>query len=73
MSQGATPNLVVLRAALPVRPRQPPLPAPDANGRIAYVGGVPSGGMLPGAYEVRLILAQGAEKASTSTRFELVP
>jgi VWFA-related protein len=52
---------------------QPPLPAPDANGRIAYVGGVPSGGLLPGAYEVRLTLAQGAEKASTSTRFELVP
>jgi VWFA-related protein len=52
---------------------QPPLPAPDASGRIAYVGGVPSGGFPPGAYEVRLTLAQGTEKASTSTRFELVP
>ena len=52
---------------------QPPLPAPDASGRIAYVGGVPSGSFPPGVYEVRLTLAQGAEKATESTRFELVP
>jgi VWFA-related protein len=52
---------------------QPAMPAPDASGRIAYVGGVPSGGFPPGAYEVRLTLAQGAEKATASTRFELVP
>jgi hypothetical protein len=52
---------------------QPPLPAPDARGRIAYVGGVPSGGFPPGSYEVRLTLAQGAEKATASTRFDLVP
>jgi len=52
---------------------QPPVPAPDAGGRIAYVGGVPSGGFPPGAYEVRLTLAQGAEKVTESTRFDLVP
>jgi VWFA-related protein len=52
---------------------QPPVPAADASGRIAYVGGVPSGGLAPGAYEVRLTFAQGSEKASSSTRFELVP
>ena len=28
---------------------QPPLPAPDASGRIAYVGGVPSGSFPPGS------------------------
>jgi guanyl-specific ribonuclease Sa len=52
---------------------QPAVPAPDASGRIAYVGGVPSGGLTPGAYEVRLTFAQDGEKAVSSTRFELVP
>jgi VWFA-related protein len=52
---------------------QPPLPAPDASGRIAYVGGVPSGGFPPGSYEVRLTLTQGTARVSESTRFELAP
>ena len=52
---------------------QPAVPAADASGRIAYVGGVPSSGLSPGAYEVRLTLAQDGEKAVSSTRFELVP
>jgi VWFA-related protein len=52
---------------------QPPLPTPDARGRIVYVGGVPSAGFPPGTYEVRLSLAQGATKATESTRLELVP
>ena len=52
---------------------QPPLPAPDAGGRIAYVGGIPSGGFPPGPYEVRLTVAQGDAKATESARFELVP
>ncbi len=52
---------------------QPPLPARDAAGRLAYVGGVPSSGFPPGAYEVRLTLAQGARSVTSSTRFELVP
>jgi VWFA-related protein len=52
---------------------QPPVPAPDAAGRIAYVGGVPSGGFPPGSYEVRLTLTQGAAKVTESTRFDLAP
>jgi hypothetical protein len=52
---------------------QPAVPAPDASGRIAYVGGVPSSGFAPGAYEVRLTLAQGGRTATASTRFDLVP
>jgi VWFA-related protein len=52
---------------------QPPLPAPDARGRIVYVGGVPSAGFPPGVYEVRLSLAQGADRATQSTRLELLP
>jgi VWFA-related protein len=52
---------------------QPPVPPADASGRIAYVGGVPSASFPPGAYEVRLTFAQGAEKATQSALFELVP
>jgi hypothetical protein len=52
---------------------QPPLPAPDASGRITYVGGVPSGSFPPGSYEVRLTLTQGTAKVTQSTRFELAP
>ena len=54
--------------------RSPPaMPAPDRSGRLAYVGGVSVAAFPPGAYEVRLTLAQGAETASASTRVELVP
>jgi hypothetical protein len=52
---------------------QPPLPAPDARGRIVYVGGVPSGSFPPGTYEVRLTLTQGTAKVTQSTRLELAP
>lgn len=52
---------------------QPPLPPPDARGRIAYVGGVPSASFPPGAYEVRLTVSQGAARVTESTRFELAP
>ncbi|HYN04282.1 MAG TPA: VWA domain-containing protein [Vicinamibacteria bacterium] len=52
---------------------QPPLPAPDASGRIAYVGGVPSSSFPPGACEVRLTLTQGTARVTESTRFELAP
>lgn len=52
---------------------QPPLPARDASGRLAYVGGVPSSGFPPGAYEVRLTLTQGARSVTSSARFELAP
>jgi len=72
---GAAPALTLdfVRDGKTVGRAQPPVPAPDASGRIAYVGGVPSGGFPPGAYEVRLTLAQGAEKAIASTKFDLVP
>jgi hypothetical protein len=72
---GAAPALTLdfVRDGRIVGRAQPAVPAPDASGRIAYVGGVPSGGFPPGAYEVRLTLAQGAEKATASTRFDLVP
>jgi VWFA-related protein len=52
---------------------QPPVPAPDAGGRLAYVGGVPSGGFPPGRYEVRLTLTQAAAKAVATASVELVP
>jgi VWFA-related protein len=72
---GAAPALTLdfVRDGKIVGRAQPAVPAPDASGHLAYVGGVPSGSFPPGAYEVRLTLAQGAEKATVSTRFDLVP
>jgi hypothetical protein len=71
----AAPRLTLdfVREGKVVGRAQPPLPAPDASGRLAYVGGVPSGSFPPGAYEVRLTLTQGGAKATASTSFELVP
>ncbi|HXY39600.1 MAG TPA: hypothetical protein VEQ10_08020, partial [Vicinamibacteria bacterium] len=51
----------------------PKVPPPDAQGRLVYVGGVPSAGFEPGRYEVRLTVSQGGEKATEAARFELVP
>ena len=60
--QGET---VVARAA-------PPLPAADADGRIAWVGSVPWSQLKPGAYELVATVRQGIETAVESTRFEVV-
>ena len=74
-SRVETPKLTLdfVRDGKIVGRAQPPLPAPDASGRIAYVGGVPSGSFPPGAYEVRLTLTQGTARVTESTRFELAP
>jgi hypothetical protein len=72
---GEPPQLTLefLREGRIIGRGQPDLPAPDASGRIAFVGGVPSKSFPPGAYDVRLTLAQGAEKATASMRLGLVP
>jgi VWFA-related protein len=52
---------------------EPPLPSADASGRIAYLGGVPSSSLQPGAYEARLTLLQGTAQTTQSTPFDLLP
>jgi VWFA-related protein len=72
---GLNPRLTLefLRDGKVIGRAPPESPAPDASGRVAYVGSVPSAGFTPGAYEVRLTAAQGAATATTSTTFELLP
>jgi len=52
---------------------QPETPAPDAEGRIAYVGTVPSAGFAPGTYEIRVSASQISGASTASTTFDLVP
>jgi len=72
---GAPPTLTLdfVKDGKIVGRAQPALPAPDAQGRLAYVGGVPSAGFAPGRYEIRLTAAQGGAKTVETTAVELVP
>jgi hypothetical protein len=54
-------------AQLPV-----PLPAADALGRIQQVGRLPLERLVPGTYELRAIVKQGAEQTFRSTMLRIV-
>ena len=51
----------------------PQLPAPDAGGRITYVGSFPTGSLGPGRYEVWARGRLGDVEASEATAFTLTP
>ena len=51
----------------------PQLPAPDAGGRITYVGSFPTGSLGPGRYEVWARGRIGEVEASEATAFTLTP
>ena len=51
----------------------PQLPAPDAGGRITYVGSFPTGSLGPGRYEVWVRGRLGDVEASEATAFTLTP
>src|SRR5262249_59171541 len=51
----------------------PDLPAPEADGRIRYVGTFPLEKFAPGSYEVRVALAGGGPGAEERAAFTLVP
>lgn len=51
----------------------PELPAPDEQGRIAYVASFPSSGFAPGTYELKAIARQGRSQDETRTSFTVVP
>jgi VWFA-related protein len=57
-----TPELIleVRRDGKLVGRSQPPLPAPDAQGRIPYIASIPAEGLKPGLYQVRAVLQQGS-------------
>ncbi len=51
----------------------PELPAPDAKGRIPYVGTFPIKTFSPGRYELRAAVQQGTVKAEERASFTIVP
>jgi hypothetical protein len=52
---------------------QPELPAPEADGRIRYVGTFPISSFPPGRYEVRVSLAQPEGSCEERAPFTIVP
>jgi hypothetical protein len=52
---------------------KPELPAPDASGRITYVGSFPAAELAPGRYEVWARARLGAEEATEATAFTITP
>ena len=52
---------------------KPELPAPDGGGRVTYVGGVTTGSLEPGLYEVWVRGRQGDAEATEATAFTIVP
>ncbi len=46
-----------------------PLPAPDAEGRIAYVANIPSAAFPPGTYGLQIKVQAGNQSATRSTNF----
>ena len=51
----------------------PELPAPDEQGRIAYVASFPTSGFAPGTYELKAIARQGESEDESRTTFTVVP
>jgi VWFA-related protein len=51
----------------------PALGAPDASGRIPFVGTIPIDGVPPGDYSVRALVQQGNDVAESETPVTLVP
>jgi hypothetical protein len=66
-------TLELVREGKVVGLAEPEPPAPDARGRIDYVGSMPAAGLAPGAYEVRLTVVQGTATATSQSAFDLVP
>lgn len=47
------------------------LPAPDEQGRISYIAGIPTSGLRSGAYEIRAVVKQGAAQSEEKASFTL--
>jgi hypothetical protein len=52
---------------------RPELPAPDANGRIQYVGTFPTSALTPGRYSVRAVVQQGQSVTESEAPVTIAP
>ncbi|HSD29274.1 MAG TPA: hypothetical protein VLL75_18370, partial [Vicinamibacteria bacterium] len=64
-------RLELLRDGQPVAQARPALPAPEPDGRIAWVGGLPARSLAAGRYEVVATVRAGDESAEERTGFEI--
>jgi VWFA-related protein len=71
----APPKMMIefLRDDRIVARAKPELPAPDAEGRIPYVGTFPTATLPPGKYSVRAVVQQGDLVTETESPVTLVP
>jgi VWFA-related protein len=71
----APPKMMIefLRDDKIVARAKPELPAPDAEGRIPYVGTFPTATLPPGKYSVRAVVQQGDLVTETESPVTLVP
>jgi VWFA-related protein len=66
-------SLEFWRGPKPLAKAEPELPAPDADGRIRYIGTFPIERFEPGGYEVRVALVGAAGRCQEKAAFTLVP
>jgi VWFA-related protein len=66
-------DLELRQGGQPIAHTKAELPAPDAGGRITYVGSFPTTGLAPGRYEVWVRGHQGEEEATEVTGFTIAP
>jgi len=64
-------RLEVLREGQPVADVSPTVPAPEPNGEIAWIGGLPAASLPPGRYEIVATVRQGVESAEARAAFEI--
>ena len=64
-------HIELLRDGQPVAQARPPLPAPEPDGRIAWIGGLPAKPLAPGRYEIVATVRQGDVSAEERTSFEV--
>ncbi len=64
-------RLELLRDGQPVAQARPPLPAPEPDGRIAGIFGLPAKPLAPGRYEIVATVRQGDVSAEERTAFEV--
>jgi VWFA-related protein len=66
-------SLEFWRDGKPLGKAEPELPAPEADGKIRYVGTFPIERFTPGSYEVRVALSGAAGRSEERAPFTLVP
>ncbi|HXK10795.1 MAG TPA: VWA domain-containing protein, partial [Vicinamibacteria bacterium] len=62
----------LLRGGQPVAQARPALPEREPDGRIVWIGGLPTKRLTPGPYEIVVTARQGDESAEERTEFEIV-